>query len=118
MKDRGMVKWAPYKSLDRQEDYLRKLLYDRSKVEKPLLSEERAMAIDRILSGYHGQTVTVRYFEEGFIKELSGTISVIDGLKRILFIDETEIGFWNLLDISEEEDPFMDEKSDSFGEIF
>jgi hypothetical protein len=31
MKDRGMMKWLPYKSLDQQSDYLAKMAYERGK---------------------------------------------------------------------------------------
>ena len=50
MKDRGMMKWAAYKSLNRQSDFIAKTLYEQGKKEKPLISEERAEKIDALLS--------------------------------------------------------------------
>lgn len=105
MNERGMQKWAPYKSLEQQEDYLHMLLRNREKVEKPILSEERAKEIDYALSHFQGQEVLLSYYEDGFIYERRGTIGVVDILKRSLFLDDTEIPFKALLRI-EKEDSF------------
>jgi hypothetical protein len=42
MSERGMKKWAPYKSLPEQEKYLRKLKEDQEKVSRPVMSSDEA----------------------------------------------------------------------------
>ena len=55
MSERGMKKWAPYKSLNEQEHYLNKLHKDNEKVEKPKISSDAAEEINEILVNYHGE---------------------------------------------------------------
>ena len=40
MSDRGMKKWAPYKSLIEQEVFINKMRVNKSKIEKPILCDE------------------------------------------------------------------------------
>ena len=54
MSERGMKKWAPYKSLNEQEDYLNKLHKKQEKVERPRISSDEADNINEILVNYHG----------------------------------------------------------------
>ena len=49
MSERGMKKWAPYKSLNEQEDYLKKLHKKQEKVERPSISSDEADNINEIL---------------------------------------------------------------------
>jgi hypothetical protein len=42
MSDRGMMKWAPYKSLDQQATYLAKMAYEAGKKARPLHSSDRS----------------------------------------------------------------------------
>ena len=99
MKDRGMMKWAPYKSLDRQSDFIAKTLYEQGKREKPLISEERAEKIDALLRSYQNEEVIATYYEGGYIYEAKGTIDVIDRYKKKIFVGEREIPFSKLIDI-------------------
>lgn len=109
MKDRGMMKWAAYKSLDRQSDFLSKMLYEKNKIEKPLISNEQAEKIDSFIRGYKGDSVKARFYSDGYIKEACGVIEVIDSFKEILFIGEEKIPFRDVLDLeSENETPFFD----------
>ena len=58
-----MKKWAPYKSLNEQEDYLKKLHNKQEKVERPSLSSDEADNINEILVNYHGEeTVLILSF--------------------------------------------------------
>lgn len=52
LRDRGMVKWAPYKSLPEQDDFLARMLEKRSQAEPPLLSEEMLEELDRRISSF------------------------------------------------------------------
>ena len=42
MNDRGKLKWAPYKSLEKQADFLARLEYERNKIPCPQMSSDKA----------------------------------------------------------------------------
>jgi len=101
MNERGMKKWAPYKSLDSQADYLAKMRYQKAKVEKSKLMEENANSINQILVGYHGQEVEVSYYEMGYINKIRGIITNINGPFKYLTICEERIDFKDLVGLTE-----------------
>ena len=70
MSERGMKKWAPYKSLPEQEKYLRKLKEDQEKVSRPVMSSDEAEEINEILVNYAGEEILITYF----LKRLSSLI--------------------------------------------
>lgn len=98
-KDRGMKKWAPYKSLDSQADFLMKMAYEKGKKPKPQLMEDEVQRIDDILSSYHGQNIEVSYYDDGYIHKLKGTISKISKTFMFLIIGGNRIDFRSLVDL-------------------
>ena len=100
-KDRGMMKWAPYKSLDSQADFLMKMSYEKGKKPKPKLMEDEVQRIDNILSSYHGQNIEVSYYDDGYIHKLNGIISKISKTFMFLIVGETRIDFRNLVGLKE-----------------
>ena len=50
MSDRGMKKWAPYKSLIEQEVFINKMRVNKSKIEKPILCDEEMEKINYYLT--------------------------------------------------------------------
>lgn len=101
MNERGMKKWAPYKSLDSQSDFLAKMRYQKAKVEKPKLMEESANSINEILASYHGQRVEVSYYENGYINKIEGSISHISAPFKYLTINDERISFKDLVGLLE-----------------
>ena len=100
MSDRGMKKWAPYKSLIEHDPALDKIKKDREKVSKPKISIEEAEEINEILVHYHGQEVIITYYREGKINELQTTIKKVDDIaRRILTVDRNTITFSELIRI-------------------
>ena len=61
MSDRGMKKWAPFSSLIEQSTCLEEMRYQKNKIEKPLISIEKAREINEILTNYHGQELLITY---------------------------------------------------------
>lgn len=100
-KDRGMKKWAPYKSLDSQADFLMKMAYEKGKKPKPQLMEDAMHRIDEILASYHGQNIEVSYYDDGYIHKLMGTISEISKTFMFLVIGGTRIDFRSLVGLRE-----------------
>lgn len=107
MADRGMKKWLPFQSLIEQEKYLDKMLYEKYKIEKPQISVEQARKINRILSTYTGDTLTMKIYIDGYLYIYSGKIEKIDKSKKILIFEDFYIPIKNVIDI-EESDPFLE----------
>ena len=71
MSERGMKKWAPYKSLNEQEDYLKKLHNKQEKVERPSISSDEADNINEILVNYRGEELLIEYWRNDKINTVS-----------------------------------------------
>ena len=91
MSDRGMKKWAPYKTLQEQWSTLDDMHKNEELVEKPKLSNERAEEINEILVNYHGQELEIYYYKKGRILKEKSTIKSIDALNRRLILDNNII---------------------------
>ena len=96
--DRGMVKWAPYKSLIEQSTVLARMRYEKGKRPRPLIAGDRARQINDILTSYEGEEVDAEYYEDGYRHHISGIITEISALFRYLIIEDRKIGFADLLD--------------------
>ena len=98
MSERGMKKWAPYKSLNEQENYLNKLHKDNEKVEKPKLSSDAAEEINEILVNYHGEELIITFYRNERIQSINSTIKKIDTEnKKIVLPDRKTIYFAELI---------------------
>ena len=98
MSERGMKKWAPYKSLTEQEKYLNKLHNDNEKVEKPRISSDTAEEINEILVNYHGEELLITYYRNGKINTMSTILEKIDAEnKKIVLPERKTIYFTELV---------------------
>ena len=86
MSDRGMKKWAPYKTLEDQWSTLDNLYKSEEKVEKPLISNEVAEEINDKLVNYRGQEYEFYYYKNGRILKEKSTIKKIDAFNRNLLL--------------------------------
>lgn len=102
LRDRGMVKWAPYKSLPEQEDYLEKMEEEKNKVDKPLLSDDELIELDTKLSTYNrGDHISIEYYDYGFIKTIDDYLDYIDTInKRIVLKNRMSIPVSNVLSLN------------------
>jgi hypothetical protein len=101
MRERGMMKWAPYKSLNEQETYLAKMQREKRRIEQPRLSSDKEEALDALLRNYAGQEVRVTYFAASALHQESGRIAKIDIFYKSLEIGGITIPFSSLVDIEE-----------------
>lgn len=98
MSERGMKKWAPYKSLIEQESYLNKLHDNNQKVEKPHISSDEAELINEILVNYQGEELLITYWRNGKINTISAVLKKIDPLnKKIVLQDRRTIYFSEII---------------------
>jgi hypothetical protein len=97
MSDRGMKKWAPYKSLDQQADFLAKMAYERGKKPRPLHSSDEAEEINDFLLHYDGGTICLSYFCDGYTTETTGKICEINTIYKYLKINDNKIDFRDIV---------------------
>lgn len=91
MSERGMKKWAPYKSLPEQWSTLDDIDRKEKNIEKPKISNEMAEEINEILTNYHGQELTFVYFKKGQLLEEKSTIKKIDAFERKIILSNQKI---------------------------
>lgn len=101
MKDRGMMKWLPYKSLVEQAKINRAMNERLEREEKPLISEEKAEEINEYLLQYSGQISKITYFRLDHRRTLVGYIQKIRPEERYLVAEGIRIPFHDLLDIED-----------------
>ena len=100
MNERGMLKWAPYKPLDQQADYLARMEYERNKIPCPTMSSDKAEKINEILSNYNGENLIAKYWYDGYIYTIHGKLKEISTTYRFLMIEDVEIQFKFLTELT------------------
>ena len=86
MSDRGMKKWAPYKSLNEQWEVLDNLSASEELVERPTISNEVAEEINDKLVNYNGEEFEFYYYKKGRILKEKSTIKKIDAFERKIYL--------------------------------
>lgn len=99
MSNRGMVKFAPFKSLIEQAECLQQMRYKKNKISRPIISQDQKAKINAILSDYHGETLKFTFFNDGYLYEFSKPIKKIDLDKKVLVFEEGELRFIDIVDI-------------------
>lgn len=95
--ERGMVKYQPYQSLVDQASILSRMRYEKNKRPKPHLSSDMAEEINEILIHYAREEVRARYYEDGYVYPLVGTISRIDVVNKTMTMEGRRIPFSRLV---------------------
>ena len=100
MSERGMKKWAPYKSLIEQEKYLKKVSQKSEKQERPQISSDEAENINEILVNYHGEELEITYWRNDKINTISSILVKIDPEnKKIVLPERRTIYFKELISL-------------------
>lgn len=107
MADRGMKKRLPFASLVEQQEYLEKMLYEKNKIARPLVSVERARKIDTILKLYPDLVLNFELYIDGYLYKYKGKIKHIDKNKKIIYFDEFFLPIRDIVDI-DNPDPFSE----------
>ena len=106
-KSRGMKRWLPFQSLVEQETYIDKMLYEKNKIPRPLVSVEQARKIDKILKEYSDTTLNFKIYIDGYLYTYKGKIMALDKNKKIVYFDDFFIGVRDIIDI-DDPDPFSE----------
>ena len=100
MSERGMKKWAPYKSLIEQEKYLKKAHVDNNKETRPTISSDEAEEINEILINYHGEELEISYWRNEKINTVSSILTKIDPVnKKIVLPERKTIYFHEIINL-------------------
>ena len=97
MSERGMKKWAPYKSLIEQEKYLKKASVDNEKQVRPQISSDEAEIINEILVNYHGEELLVSYWRNEKINTISTVLAKIDAENKKIVLPNTRTIYFSEL---------------------
>ena len=98
MSERGMKKWAPYKSLIEQEKYLKKASQNNEKQTRPQISSDEAENINEILVNYHGEELEISYWRNDKINTISSILVKVDAEnKKIVLPERRTIYFKELI---------------------
>lgn len=105
MSDRGIKKWAPYKTLEEQDFTLSKHKEKEEKIEKPTISADFAEEINEILVNYQGENLLIKYYKNGKIIEVEGIIKKIDPYeKKIVLLTRKTIAISEIVSIEIKEE--------------
>lgn len=99
-----MKKWAPFSSLIEQGYALEEMRYQRNKIPKPQISTEVAEKINRILSSYHGQSVKITFYYDGYLYQEETIIKTIDIINKRLVLPQVTINLKDVINIEDRGD--------------
>lgn len=93
--DRGMIKWQPFNSVISNKQLVSEVLYEKSKINMPTLSEEQRKNIEQrlVLAFYECEAIKISYYYQGKIYELNETIKKIDSTYRKIYFNNKTLLF-------------------------
>lgn len=95
---RGMKKWAPFKALENQDKFIKKVVDINSSNEKPSLSEEQANEINYALSNYLNKNIKVKYFINK-ISYIEGIYKKLNIYDQYILVDKKKILLSSIIEI-------------------
>lgn len=100
--DRKMMKWTPFNALLEHSDYIMDLLNGRERINKPVLSPDQYFELNyRLEESYNLKSVvSVKYFDNGYLKETSGVINQVDIYNRLVFVNSTPLEVEMIVEIT------------------
>lgn len=96
MHDRGMIKWAPFSSVINSKYLIKEIEKEKTKINKPILSDDEILNIEKLIkeSFYNRIPIYLKIYQNGYIKEIKGTILKIDSPNnRIILNNNLTIHF-------------------------
>ncbi len=95
--DRGIIKWQPFESVNSSKETIQSLLLEKSKIPKPILSEEEIKDLEeKIINCYYSkELVKIAYYQDGFIKNIQGKIIKIDHITKMIYLNNQHKVYFN-----------------------
>ncbi|PFU84615.1 3-oxoacyl-ACP synthase [Bacillus cereus] len=104
-KGRGMVKWTPFAALTDQFDGIREIVKEKTKVERPILTQDEQELIENTLlcSLLSEEEILITYYEDGFLLTNYMTVVDIDPLNKSIictdaFYNNMTLKFIDIID--------------------
>ena len=100
--DRGIIKWQPFDSVTPSKKMVDKLLKEKQKISKPILSEEQLSNIqEKLFESYNNEIkTTIEYYKNGYIFKEIGVIHSIDLNSGKLVLNNKYIYFNQIIKIT------------------
>lgn len=86
MSDRGMKKWAPYRSLPEKDIFDNKMKKKREEIKKPQISNEEAEEINYLLINHNNKELVFTVFNNGKMQTIIGKIKKIDIINKTIYL--------------------------------
>ncbi|PFQ43054.1 3-oxoacyl-ACP synthase [Bacillus cereus] len=103
---RGMVKWAPFAAMPEQFAGIRKIIKEKNKIARPILTSEEKELIENMLlcSLLSEEEILITYYEDGYLLTNYMTIIDIDPLNNAIictdaFHNQMTLYFSDILDV-------------------
>ena len=96
MRDRGMIKWAPFDSVIGTKKLCYDILKEKDYIQIPILSQEQLEDIEsNILSSYYSKSnLKITYYYMGKIYNTNSKIKYIDKYKNQIILNNGKILFF------------------------
>lgn len=103
LRDRGMVKWEPFRSITEQWTGLHNVMEDLNKIEKPVLSDDQLEEINQVLAEalQNKKEVYLTYYKNGQCITETCKIHMINLHNKNLYYIDDVFEFKNELPLSE-----------------
>lgn len=100
-KDRGIIKWKPFENITSNNAITQKILDEKRKIKKPILSKEQEMIIEeKLIEAYYEQiVVTLKIYQKGYIYTIDTKIIKIDQIYKRITIKNKCILFNQIIQV-------------------
>ncbi|HHW5730060.1 TPA: YolD-like family protein [Staphylococcus aureus] len=90
---RGMVKWAPFKTIPAQYAAIEQYIKDQNKVEKPDLFDDQLANINNIVQWkiYQNEIALVQYWKNGYFYNQQAYVKEVNVMKQTIILSN-ELG--------------------------
>ena len=95
---RGMKKWAPFKALENQDQFIKKIIDKNNSTEFPSLSEEQINEINYGINNYLNKQIKVIYFTNK-TQSYKGFYQKLNQYDNYLLIDKKRIPISSIIEI-------------------
>lgn len=95
--DRGIIKWQPFNSVTPSSSIINKIIKEKQKINKPILSEEQFENIQNsLLEAYNNEIQTnIEYYKNGIILKESTIIKILDLSHNRIILNTNKIIYFN-----------------------
>lgn len=106
MSDRGMMKWNAFNALLAHGSNVKKMMLERKKVEKPILSSDQIedLNLKLMVAVEEEREIQVAFYNKGYILLAEGPVVNVDVYSKLLVLPDIKIRLDDLLQIEFKED--------------